>query len=187
MNFRGKIVTLRALELEDMEALRSYHNDSEVSGWLGGWSFPISRQQQISWLEKIQKEPNNHRLAIDYPGHGFIGITTITDINYNDRRGSHGIFIGAKGLHGKGIGTDVVMTTMKLAFEEMQLHRLDGDILTANKASHRLYCDKCGWQVEGIRRQHAFRQNAYHDRTLVGILASEYHHLCKRTGYWLEA
>jgi hypothetical protein len=44
MNIVGKKVILRALEPEDMEFLRSMHNDPEIANLIGGWSFPISRK-----------------------------------------------------------------------------------------------------------------------------------------------
>ena len=39
MNIKGKIVTLRAVELEDMELLRGMLNDPEMEKAVVGWSF----------------------------------------------------------------------------------------------------------------------------------------------------
>jgi len=186
MAIYGKIVRLRALEPTDMEKLRSYHNDPTVSALLGGWSFPISTRQQERWYESIIGDRNNLRFAVEVPDIGFVGISTLAPIDWKDRRAYHGIIIGEKNLHGKGIGTDVVMTTMRYAFEELQLNRLDGDYLEGNEASARLYRGRCGWVEEGVRRRHAFRQNKWLDRILVGITREEYFDLVARTGYWTK-
>ena len=55
-------------------------------------------------------------------------------------------------------GTDTVMAIMKYAFEELQLNRLDGTIIEYNEPSRRLYYDKCGWMVEGVRRKAVLNQ-----------------------------
>jgi len=186
MDIQGKHVRLRALEPTDMEKLRSYHNDPAVSALLGGWSFPISPREQERWYESTIGDLSNLRFAVDVPDMGFVGISTLAPIDWKDRRAYHGVLIGEKSLHGRGIGTDVVMTTMRYAFEELQLSRLDGDYLEGNEASARLYCDRCGWVREGVRRRHAFRGNKWLDRILVGITREEYLALVTRTRYWTE-
>ena len=52
MNIKGKIVTLRAVELEDMELLRGMLNDPEMEKAVVGWSFPVSKysQQKLSLI-----------------------------------------------------------------------------------------------------------------------------------------
>jgi RimJ/RimL family protein N-acetyltransferase len=184
MDIVGKKIRLRALERKDMEELRSYHNDPEIGPLLGGWSHPISSEQQNMWFDKLAFDDLNLRFAIDTEEDGFIGISTITNIDLKNRSAYHGIIIGKKNMQGHGYGRDTVMTTMKYAFEELQLHRLEGDIVEHNIPSHKLYVGKCGWKEEGIKREHAFRNNRYYDRIMVGILKSEYLELCKEGGYW---
>lgn len=184
MNISGKKVTLRALEREDMEELRSFHNDPEIANLIGGWSIPISSEQQNRWFDQLTYDDRNLRLAIDTKEDGFIGISNITNIDLKNRSAHHGILIGKKNMRGHGYGRDTVMTTMKYAFEELQLHRLDGDIVEHNIPSYNLFIKKCGWVEEGRIRDHAFRNNRFYDRLIVGILKSEYDELCEETGYW---
>jgi RimJ/RimL family protein N-acetyltransferase len=184
MDVIGKKVRLRALERKDMEDLRSFHNDPEIGNLLGGWSHPISSEQQNLWFDKLAFDHMNLRFAIDTEEDGFIGISTITNIDLKNRSAYHGIIIGKKNMQGHGYGRDTVMTTMKYAFEELQLHRLDGDIVEHNTSSYKLYVGKCGWKEEGRKRDHAFRNNKYYDRLIVGILKEEYMELCKEGGYW---
>lgn len=186
MNIQGKKVTLRALERSDMEELRGFHNDPEIGFLLGGWSHPISSDQQLKWFDGLTFDGQHLRFAIDTPSDGFIGISTITNIDVKNRSAYHGIMIGKKNMQGHGYGRDAVMTTMKYAFEELGLHRLDGDIVEHNVPSYNLYVQKCGWKKEGVLREHAFRNNQYYDRILVGILKKEYEELCTQNRYWDE-
>jgi predicted xylose isomerase-like sugar epimerase len=45
LNIYGKIVKLRALEMDDMEILRNIINDPEIEGLVEGWSFPVSKKR----------------------------------------------------------------------------------------------------------------------------------------------
>lgn len=186
MNIKGRLVTLRALELSDMEALRSYHNDPEIASQIMGWSFPISSYEQQRWYERVVSDPVNKRFAIDTETDGFIGISTLTNIDLKYRSAFHGIMIGSKAAQGKGYGTDAVMATMRYAFEELNLERLDGEIVEFNEASIALYTRKCGWTVEGRRRHSVFRQNKWFDSLVVGILREDYLRLVEATGYWTK-
>ena len=184
MNIKGKKVLLRALERSDMEELRSFHNDPEIGNLLVGWSIPISSEEQNKWYDRLSYDDRNLRFAIETEEDGFIGVSDISCIDYKYRSASHGILIGKKNMHGHGYGRDAVMATMKYAFEELQLNRLEGDIIEHNIPSYNLYIKKCNWKEEGRRREYAFRNNRYYDNILVGILKTEYEELCEQNGYW---
>ncbi len=184
MNLKGKIVTLRAMELEDQELLREMMNDPEIEKMVGGYSFPISKIQQNKWLESNQNNQNQIRLVIDTNEDGAVGFANIINIDWKNRSAFHGIKIVNKKFMRRGIGTDTVMAVMKYAFEELQLNRLDGSIIVYNEPSRRLYCDRCGWKVEGVRRKAVFKNNKYHDELIVGILREEYYELVRNNNYW---
>lgn len=186
MNICGRVVVLRALEPSDMEALRGFHNDPDIARLIMGWSFPISSVEQQRWYERTITDQFNKRFAIDTPGHGFIGISTLTNIDVKYRSAFHGIMIGARDIQGRGYGTDAVMATMRYAFEELGLERLDGEIVEFNEPSRRLYVDKCGWMIEGRRRRSVFRNGEWYDSMTVGILRDDYIRLVNRNGYWSQ-
>jgi len=184
MNIKGKVVTLRAIEIEDQEMLREMVNDPEIEKMVGGYSYPISKEQQINWFNSNGNNQNNLRLIIETEEDGAIGFANIVNIDWKNRSAFHGIKIANKKFRSKGIGTDTVMAVMRYAFEELQLNRLDGSIIKYNEASRKLYCDKCGWVVEGVKRKSSFKLNEYHDELILGILREEYFELAKKNNYW---
>jgi RimJ/RimL family protein N-acetyltransferase len=184
MNIKGKIVTLRAMEEEDQELLREMVNDPEIEKMIGGYSFPVSKIQQKKWFESNANSQNNIRLIIETKEDGAVGFANIVNIDWKNRSAFHGIKIASRKFRSRGIGTDTVMAVMKYAFEELQLNRLDGTIIDYNEPSRKLYCDKCGWKVEGVRRKAVFKVNEYHDELIVGILKDEYENLIKENKYW---
>jgi RimJ/RimL family protein N-acetyltransferase len=186
MNIKGKFVTLRAIEEEDLELLREMINDEKIEKMIGGASFPISTYQQKEWYKSIITDNNNIRLMIETKEDGAVGFVNIVDIDWKNRSAFHGIKIANKKFHSKGIGTDAVMAVMNYAFKELQLNRLDGAIIEYNVASTKLYCEKCGWVVEGVRRNSIFKNGKYHNLLIVGILKEEYDDLVTKNRYWEE-
>ena len=172
MNIYGKKVILRALEVADMPYLREMINDPEMERMVIGWSFPVSEKQQLEWYNRVIGDNRNFRFAITY-GDKFVGVSTLTQIDWKNRSADHGIKLCNRTPKRIGIGFDSVYATMRYAFEELQLNRLYTTILDYNIASQKLYA-KCGWQVEGNYRQSVFKNNAYHDEMPVAILRDEY-------------
>ncbi|MDY0143717.1 MAG: GNAT family protein [Bacteroidales bacterium] len=172
MNIYGQKVVLRALELEDMQFLQEMLNDPEMERMVIGWSFPTSKKQQLMWYENIVNDKLNHRFAISYDNK-FVGVSTLTKIDWKNRSANHGIKLHSSTPKGIGIATDAIYATMKYAFEELQLNRLGGSFLDYNIASQKLY-EKCGWKKEGVYRQSIFKNNAYHDEYPTAILKGDY-------------
>ena len=183
MNIKGKIVTLRAMTSKDMSMICDMFNDPEIENLVVGWAFPISLEQQQKWFETHLYDPNNFRFVIETEEDGAVGVATLTDIDWKNRKAIHGIKLANKERRAKGIGTDTVMAIMRYAFDELLLHRLDGSWFETNIPSQRLYT-KCGWQVEGIHKEYIFKRGEYRDLVFVRILESEYRDLVSRNHYW---
>ncbi|NFE95398.1 GNAT family N-acetyltransferase [Clostridium botulinum] len=171
------------MEREDLELMKEMLNDSEIEKLVVGWSFPVSSYQQNKWYETNIENNNNLRFIIETEDDGAVGLATLTNIDWKNRRANHGIKLANKKNRTKGIGTDTVMAVMRYAFDELQLNRLDGSWFEDNKASKRLY-EKCGWNTEGIRKQYIYKGGKYRDLAITGILADEYYKLIENTHYW---
>ena len=185
MNIYGKKVILRAMELSDCEMIRGMFNDAQMENLVVGWAFPVSQYAQEKWLEKHYGDQSSFRFVIETEEDGAVGIATLTDIDWKNRRATHGIKLSSKERRTKGIGTDAVMAIMRYAFDELGLHRLDGSWFETNAASIGLY-KKCGWREEGVRREYVYKKGEFRDLTVVGILASDYYALIEKNHYWDE-
>lgn len=186
MNIRGKRITLRAIETEDLSVLHAWSNDPEVVRGLGDIHFPASKWQQERWFERIQDDEHTARLAIQCVEGPLIGYTGFWRIHWRDRRAEHALLIGDSTYWGQGYGREVILTCARYAFDEMGLHRLDASILKTNTASLKAY-QGCGFQAEGVLRQHALRGGERVDRVMLGLLASEYAAWVQETQYWRES
>jgi len=184
VNFHGKNVVLRAIERVDLSTLHKWANDPDIWHMLGGWHFPGSMAAMERWFEGLQNEQLNQRFAIETIDFGLIGTTNLIEIDWKNNHAFHGVMLGEKDLRGKGYGTDAVMATMRYAFEELHMERLDSSIIEYNESSLKLYLGRCGWKEEGRRRNWYFRKNRYWDSIIVGITRQEYFELLKTSNYW---
>lgn len=184
MQIRGKVVTLRAIEEADLPTLHKWGNDPDLWSMLGGWHFPTSLRQTQAWFEGLSGDPLNQRFAIDVPGTGLVGTANLVDIDWKNNHAFHGMMIGETNLRGRGIGVDTIMATMRYAFDELHMQRLDGSMIAYNDASLAVYCGKCGWKEEGRRRDWYFRRGGYWDRIEVGVTRDDYRDLVEANGYW---
>ncbi len=184
MNITGKKITLRAIEEDDLPLLHKWANDPATQDIIGNIHFPSSFEFQKKWFNNLQNDTLNQRFAIDSTDVGLIGISSIINIDWRNRHAWHGIVLGDKDIRGKGYGIDAVMATMRYAFDEMNLERLDGSIIEYNKVSFSFYCDKLGWVVEGTRRNYYFRKGKFWDQIVVGITKKDYQNLLEKINYW---
>ena len=186
MHIKGKKVTLKSIEKEDLPLLQVWGNDAEIAVMVGGWHFPTNMNDTTKWFESLNLNSLNQRFAIHTEEHGIVGTTNLIDINWKDRNAFQGIMIGNKNTRGKGYAIDAIMALLKYSFEELGLNRLDTTIIANNQPSLNLYTNKCGWKKEGLQRDWYFRNNKYWDRVLLGITRKDYFDLIADNKYWQE-
>ncbi len=174
MNVHGDKITLRAVEKSDLAALHQWANDPEIQFNLGQWHFPLSETAILQWFETFRHDGLDQRFVIDTIEYGPIGMTNLVNINWKDRNAFTGIMVGMPALRRKGFGADAVRATMRYAFEELGLERLDTTIIAHNIASLGLYLGKCGWIEEGRKARAFFRRNQFHDNVILGITRDRY-------------
>ncbi len=182
MSIKGEKIYLRAMEPEDMEMYRDMINDEDVSRMVVGWSFPVSKKEQMDWYERAVTDENKRFTICMLDDDKPVGMVTLTDIDLVNRSAVHGIKLHPSCPKGKGVGTDAVMTLMEYAFNQLNLNRLDGEWLLYNVASKGLY-EKCGWHEEGVKKQAIFRDGKYHDLAITGIIKEEFLKTKERLGW----
>ena len=184
MNIKGKIVTLKAIEQEDLLLLNKWGNDPEIQYWLGGWHFPTNMDDIKKWQSNLSIMSLNQRFSIHTVELGLIGTANLVEIDWKNKNAFHGMLLGDKDIRGKGYAVDTVMAVMKYAFEELGLQRLNGSMIEYNIASLKMYLGKCGWKEEGIQRNFYFRKNKFWDKIIVGITREDYFNLIEKNNYW---
>lgn len=173
------------MEPEDLEMLRETVNDPATEKMVEGWSFPLSRYEQMRWYERTVGDKENYRFIIeDRQTKEVLGMISLTNIDWKNREASKAIKLKNDAVKKRGYATDAQFTMMRFAFEELQLHRLSSEVLDYNTASIAM-TEKCGAQREGVRRSAAFKGGSYHDVICYGVLYEDYLEAARKAG-WLD-
>ena len=170
----GKLVRLRAWEPADAERAFTWINDREVTRYLTV-RYPGSLTEEQRWVEQ---RPTNAfatgvRLAIETKAGVHIGGIDLGRVSAEDRNASLGIMIGDKEYWSNGYGTDAIVTLLRFAFEEMNLHRVSLHVFEFNERAIVCY-RKSGFRDEGRLRHNYYGEGRYWDVIVMGVLREEF-------------
>jgi RimJ/RimL family protein N-acetyltransferase len=156
------------LHLEN--ALR-WFNDPEITALLDLY-WGVGRRQEVAFFERIeiQGEPDFNWALLD-ENDRHIGFIALQKIDWKMRCASGGLAIGERDAWGRGYATDAVRTRTRFAFDQLNLHRVEGQ--TMNAAMRRVY-EKCGYRHEGTTRKKRWRHGRWLDTELYAILDEDY-------------
>jgi RimJ/RimL family protein N-acetyltransferase len=172
----GEKVYLAALEPQKVaELFNRWAGDSEY--WRLADSDPViqfSVAETKTWLEEHLYDKDNFFFTIqtrqdDRP----IGDVGLSGIDWIHRNAYLGISIGEREEWGKGYGTDAVQVILRLAFAELNLHRVSLTVFDYNQRAIRSY-EKAGFRLEGRQRGFLKREGQRWDLIYMGILKREW-------------
>ena len=170
----GRLTALRPVEPSDLGLLQRITNDVSIQGSVVGWDFPVAEHGQSGWLASSQSNPRTQRLMIQtLDDSTAIGVTGLWEIDWHNRSALTATKI-ATDWHGRGMGSDAIMTTMAWSFYVVGLRRLHSTILAFNQASIGSYVDRCGWRIEGRHREAVFRKGQWCDLYSVAALRADF-------------
>jgi RimJ/RimL family protein N-acetyltransferase len=174
----GRLVNLRAAEMDDLERNRRWMNDREVIEYLIS-RYPISLATEEEWMRGragAQISFANVFFAIETKDGQHIGNISFNQVSQEDRNARLGILIGEKDYWSRGYGTDAILTFLRFAFDEMNLHRVELGVAGPNTRARACY-RKCGFVEEGRAREAGFVHGRYIDGYTMGILRDEFYAL----------
>jgi RimJ/RimL family protein N-acetyltransferase len=172
--YDGKHVTLRALEMSDLDAIEEHWNNWELRRSIGV-PLPGSRRE---WLEMASKSDpwtdGELNLAIAEKKTGeFLGTVGLRDIALPHRRAEFGVSIHNPKNRSKGFGTDATRVMLWIGFHLMNLQSIYLDTFPDNEEAHRAYV-KAGFREVGVLRNTEFREGEFHDLLIMDILRDEF-------------
>jgi RimJ/RimL family protein N-acetyltransferase len=166
---------VRDLSRSDLGRINTWRNDPEVQKWLISPFRYVSPETDDRWFDHyLEARAGNIRLAICEGESGeLVGAVYLLNIDWVARTGELGILIGERGCQGRGAGEFGSRRILQHAFEDLNLHRVELNVLANNARAMRLY-RKVGLVEEGRARQAVFKNGEYLDLIRMGILSTEY-------------
>lgn len=167
----GKRIYLRGLEEADLQGdYFQWFNDAEVCAYNGHARFPNSAKAMRDYFDRTQGSRSEIVFAIVLKERDrHVGNVALQDVDWISRSAAFSILIGAKDLHGRGIGRETGLLVRDYAFGRLNLRRLHCGT-HADNAGMRSLAEAMGMREEGCRVQAFWKDGAYHDLIEYGML-----------------
>jgi RimJ/RimL family protein N-acetyltransferase len=172
----GSKITLRGLEVNDVDELISYWNNIEFMNY-SGRIFPQSREELVNWIQtgwKFRQEGSIFVFAIiENVNNQYIGNVELKMVNKISRRARVSIGIFNTNFLNKGLGTEALRLLVNYGFESLNLRSIELRVFENNKRAITSY-EKLCFKLMGRRREADFVDGEYLDDFLMDILIEEW-------------
>ena len=173
----GKLVQLRPVQRADISYFLQWFNDPDVTQYLQMY-LPMNEMAEQKFIEELGTvramtdaffviEAINGDKSIP------IGSMSLHGINSKDHNATFGIAIGDKHYWSKGYGTEAARLIIRYGFDQLNLHRISSSAWSFNERSIKLHF-KVGFKEEGRRREAIFKNGAYIDEVIFGLLREDW-------------
>ncbi|HEY4705289.1 MAG TPA: GNAT family protein [Thermoplasmata archaeon] len=167
----GERIVLRPLQKEHLPRCVTWFNDPDVTYFLGREG-PLTMAEEERWFAEYRQKIDEEIYAIEVNG-DHIGNVGLHWIDRANRKANVGIVIGEKERWSQGYGTDAMRTILRYAFQRVNLHKVNLDVLDYNDRAIRVY-EKCGFATEGVRRDEIWKRGRFANLVRMSILESEF-------------
>lgn len=163
-------IKLRKYTMDDAKDLALLANDFEVSKNLRDiFPYPYLESDAIHFLNFVTQLPPEKGIefAIEIEGHfvGAIGVTFASDIYH--RTAEIGYWLGTP-FWNRGIISKAIALVVKYTFENYPIHKITAEVFDTNIGSQKAL-EKNGFLLEGICKEHVYKNNQYLDVQLYGL------------------
>ena len=171
----GNAVYLDALDRADIPLLGAWWRSIELSQFLSQDAiFPQTEEDETAWFESMRKDRDSYVFAIRrIDTDALVGTTSLFQFNWRTRKCLFGIALGDPTVWGKGYGTDATQITLRYAFQELNMNRVQLYVYEFNERAKRVY-EKTGFRVEGRLRQSSYREGKHYDEFVMAILREDW-------------
>ncbi len=173
--FAGRLVRLAGLERRDAAAIARWSNDAAYLRLLDTHAArPRTEEAVAADLERWEAASDTIVMGIRLlADERLVGWAGFYEIEWTNRVAWLAIGIGERSDWDRGYGTDALRVLVRYAFHELNLYRLQLDVIAANARAIRVY-EKCGFTREGAMREFGERDGTRYDLLLYGLLCREW-------------
>jgi len=172
----GEQIQLRALEDADLPDLVRWWREPE---WAIFQQLTVRPRTVGDVAEQFRRWSANKGDAgdvgfcvTDRESGRLVGHATLSGAQLLTRAATLTVMIGSEYV-GSGYGTDAVRTLVDYGFREMGLNRIQLHVFAFNARARATY-RKVGFKDEGVLRETAFHDGAFHDEVVMSMLAREW-------------
>ena len=160
---------LRELEEEDVKIINFWRNDTRVIDNLAAPFRYINVDVDENWFSAYMKQRNNTVRCSILDDDILIGLVSLTNVDNINQTAQLHIMIGETNYWGKGAGTFAVREMVNHAFNNLNLQRIELEVLESNDKAIGLY-KKCGFLVEGKKERCIFKKGTFQNMLIMAKL-----------------
>lgn len=171
---------LRLSEIEDVDNILDYYarQQAHFKPWFPDSALSLTREMVVRAVaeKRIMASEDRgyrfHAFLKSEPRH-VVGQISIADM----RRGAiQQAVVGyaiAEEFQGKGLMTETVRAAIKFAFQDLDIHRLEGSYMPNNSKSGAILAS-CGFIQEGLFKDYLFLNGRWQDHVVTSLLNSNW-------------
>ncbi|GAC1300424.1 MAG: GNAT family N-acetyltransferase [Polyangiales bacterium] len=171
---RGTKTSLRPMTRDDMQVLHRWLNDPDVMQHWDGRDHPATFDRvEVRFRKSVEgTDRETHRYMIEVDGRA-IGMVQHGRINPRARHAQVDLLIGESSFRDTGYGADAMLAILHHLFESQRAHRVWLTLRASNVQAIRS-AEKCGFQREGLLREHDQLEGSMVDVLVFGLLSREW-------------
>lgn len=125
------------------------------------------------WLSTRQHHHDRADWAVVRSSDGaFLGEAVLNELDAPNASVNYRVWLAGREATGRGHGTEVTRLVMSHALDDVGLHRVALGVYAFNLRARRMY-ERCGFQVEGRRRDALRRDGTWHDEIMMSVLSTD--------------
>ena len=172
------MIPLQKFEKSDVKQLISWiDSPAFLLQWAGSaFQFPLTEEQLESYIENANKEESDVYIykVLNLETGKVIGHISLGRVDRKHRSARIGkVLVGDRDMRGKGIGGQMIAAVLKIAFDELKLHRVSLGVFDFNIGAIACY-EKAGFVKEGLLRDCRLNGDEYWSMWEMSILEDEW-------------
>jgi RimJ/RimL family protein N-acetyltransferase len=171
----GNNVKLNAINEGDLVFIEDWFNDVKFLRHYDMLpAIPQTNRDVKKAVEEFTHSSNSYMFAIrTQDTNKIIGVIGLFDIMWANGVATFFIGIGDQSYVGKGIGKEAMGLLLDFGFNELNLHRIQLNVIEYNEKAIRAY-ERSGFVKEGTHRELVHRDGKRYDLYLYGLLKEEW-------------
>lgn len=167
------MIKLEKFDTSDYNRLINWIDTKELMILFGGplFKFPITNRQLNTYTSNKKRYIYK---VIDVNSNLVIGHAELNNIDFTNRNARIcRILVGDTSFRNKGYGKQIINALIKIAFNELKLHRLDLGVYDFNTAAIKCY-KNCGFKIEGLFKENTKVDNQYWSTYNMSLINKNY-------------
>ena len=164
--------SLRIVEEKDIELIKNWINNPKVHDFIRPRT-PVTYEEVKKSYLSLPSEMKNIHFIIEDENKMPVGVVSLKNLHFVNKRAELHIFIGEDSARGKGYGKCGTLKILDFGFNKLNLFKIFLEVYEFNEKAVKLY-EKIGFKIEGRLRFHSFKNGEYRHLLIMGILKDEY-------------